>query len=206
MLLLVSSTIIEHVDAMRRSGFATLAFFYCDFREDQKKDRRGLLSSVLFQLSNQSNSYCDILSDFYSTSHRDAPNPSDDGLLRCLKEMLRLSGQAPVYLIVDALDECPNTSALPSPRKKVLMLIEELIKLQLPNLRICLTSRPEADIKLVLDPMTSHSISLHDQQGQMQDIDSYVRSVINTNPKSRRWEAKNKKLVIDVLTQKAGGV
>jgi hypothetical protein len=56
-------------------------------------------------------------------------------------------GQAPVYLILDALDECPNTSDTPTPREKVLRLVEDLVDLQLPNLRICLTSRPEVDIK-----------------------------------------------------------
>jgi hypothetical protein len=39
-----SSTIIGDIDVMRKAGLASLAFFYCDFREDQKKDLRGLLS------------------------------------------------------------------------------------------------------------------------------------------------------------------
>ena len=33
---------------MRKSGLALLAMYYCDFREDQKKNLRGLLTSVLF--------------------------------------------------------------------------------------------------------------------------------------------------------------
>jgi hypothetical protein len=57
---LASSTIVEDIDAMRKAGLASLAFFYCDFREDQKKDLRGLLSSLLVQLCHQSDSYCDI--------------------------------------------------------------------------------------------------------------------------------------------------
>ena len=191
---------------MRRSGLASLAFFYCDFREDEKRDRRGLLSSMLFQLCDQSDLYYDILTNFYSTHRRGAQSPSDDGLVRCLKDILRLKGQAPVYLIVDALDECPDTSALPSPRKKVLMLVEELIDSQVPNLRICVTSRPEVDIKLVLDPLTYRSVSLHEQIGQMEDIDNYINSVIKTDPKNKRWKAEDKQLVIDVLTKGADGM
>ena len=191
---------------MRRSGLASLAFFYCDFREDEKRDRRGLLSSMLFQLCDQSDLYYDILTNFYSTHRRGAQSPSDDGLVQCLKDILRLKGQAPVYLIVDALDECPDTSALPSPRKKVLMLVEELIDSQVPNLRICVTSRPEVDIKLVLDPLTYRSVSLHEQIGQMEDIDHYINSVIKTDPKNKRWKAEDKQLVIDVLTKGADGM
>jgi len=190
---------------MQKSGLASLAFFYYDFREDQKKDLRGLLSSVLFQLSDQSASYYNTLSTFYS-AHRDgAQSPSDDELVRCFKDLLNLTGQAPVYLIVDALDECPNTS-LSSARDEVLILLEDLIDSKLQNLRICVTSRPEADIKPVLEPLTFRSISLHDERGQKDDIENYIKSVVNTNKKMRRWTPEHKRLVIDVLTERADGM
>ena len=201
-----SSTIIQDVDAMRKSGLASLAFYYCDFMEDQKKDRRGLLSSVLVQLCHQSDSYCDILSDFYLEHRRGSRQPSDESLFRCLKRLLKMPGQAPVHLIVDALDECPNNSAMPSPREKVLTLVTELVGSDLPNLRICVTSRPETDIKGVLDPLTFRSVSLHDEIGQIGDIDNYIKLVVNTDPKMRSWKAQDKQLVIDVLTKNADGM
>jgi hypothetical protein len=107
-----------------------------------------------------------------------------------------------------ALNECSNTSAVRSPRAKVLNLIEELIKSQFSNLRICVTSRPETDIKDVLDTLTFRSVSLHDEGGQKGDIDDYIKSVIytSTHPKNRRWKAEHKQLVIDVLTAKADGM
>ena len=204
--MLASSTIIENVDSMRRSGPASLAFFYCDFREDEKKDLRGLLSSVLVQLCHQSDSYNRILSSFYSEHADGSRHPSDDALVRCSKDILRVSGQAPVYLIVDGLDECSNTSAMPSPREKVLKFLEDLIDLRLPNLRICVTSRPEIDIKRVLEPLNFHSISLHDESGQIEDIEKYIRSVVNTDPKMERWTPADRELVIDVLIKKSDGM
>jgi NACHT domain len=203
---LASSTIIEEIEAMRKSGLASLAMFYYDFREDQKRDLHGLLSSVLFQLCDQSDFYCDILSTFYSTHRHGGQSPSDDELVRCLKDLLNLPGQVPVYLIVDALDECSNSSALSSPREEVLMLLEDLIESQLPNLRICITSRPEADIKPILEPLTFRSISLHDESGQMADIENYIKSVVNTNRKMRRWTPEHKQLVVDTLTRRADGM
>ena len=191
---------------MRKSGLVSLAFFYCDFREDEKKDLRGLLSSVLVQLCHQSDSYYRILSNFFSEHANGSRHPSDDALVRCLEDMLRVSGQAPVYLIVDGLDECSNTSAMPSPREKVLTLLEDLIDSRLPNLRICVTSRPEIDIKRVLEPLTLHSIFLHDESGQMEDIKKYIRSVVNTDPKMRRWTAADRELVINVLVKKSDGM
>jgi hypothetical protein len=201
-----SSTIIENIKSLAKSGLVSQAFFYCDFREEEKRDLRGLLSSVLVQLCHQSDSYSQILSGFYSEHKNGSQHPSDDALEQCLKNILEVPGQAPVYLILDGLDECSNTSAMPSPREKVLMLLEDLINSQSPNLRICVTSRPEIDITVALEPLTFRSVSLHDESGQTEDIENYIRSVVNTDPKMRRWKAVDKELVIDVLITKSDGM
>ena len=190
---------------MHKSGLASLAMYYCDFREDQKKNLRGLLTSVLFQLCDQSSVYHDFLSNFYSAHHNDAESPSDDELALCSKDLLGLSGQPPVYLIIDALDECLATSALSSPREEVLTLVVQLIESRSTNLRICVTSRPEIDIKVTLAPLTFRSISVHDERGQLEDIANYIKSVMITDTKCRRWREEDKELVIDVLTERAYG-
>ena len=204
--MLISSTVIDNIDTMTKSGLASLAFFYCDFREDEKRDLRGLLSSLLVQLSHQSDTYSQILSRFYSEHANGSKHPSDDQLVQCLKDILGVSGQATVYLVIDGLDECSNTSAMPSPREKVLNLLKGLMDSQLPNLRICVTSRPEIGIKAVLEPLTLHSISLHDEGGQMEDIDNYIKSVVNMDSNMRRWKTADKELVIDVLIGKSDGM
>ena len=204
--MLISSTIIDNIDAITKSGLASLAFFYCDFREDEKRDLRGILSSVLVQLCHQSDSYSEILSNFYSQHANGSKHPSDDELVQCLKDILTVPGQAPVYLIVDGLDECSNTSALPSPREKILILLKDLMDSQLPNLRICVTSRPEIDIMAVLKPLSFRSVSLHNETGQLEDIDDYIKSVVNTDPNMQRWKTADKELVIDVLIKRSDGM
>jgi hypothetical protein len=201
-----SSTIIENIDEMRKCGLASLAFFYCDFRDDAKKDRRGLLSSLLVQLCEQSDSYCDILSDFYLAHRQGCQHPGDEALLQCIIRMLKLSGGVPVFIVLDALDELPNATGMPSPRDEVINFVEELVGLYIPKLRICVTSRPEADLQLVLDQLSFRSISLHSEGGQIQDIAEYIKSVVYTDPMMRRWKAADKELVIDVLTKKANGM
>ena len=205
-MLLASSGIIEDIRTLQKSGLATLAFFYCDFRDDQKKDQRGLLSSILVQLCDQSDAYSAILSDFYAAHCDGSQHASDNELLGCLKDMLKLPGQATVYIVIDALDECPITSGLPSPREEVLELVKELVNLQIPNLRFCVTSRPEADITPILEPLAFRSVSLHGESGQVEDIAEYVKSVIHTGLEMRRWKDSDKQLVIDVLMKKADGM
>ena len=191
---------------MQKSGLASLAFFYFDSRDDQKKDLRGLLSSVLFQLSAQSDPYHDILSKFYLSHLCGAQNPSDDALVHCLTDILNLPGQAPIYLIVDALEESLNSSTPSSSGEQVLLFVEDLINARLPNLRMCVTSRPEADIRVVLEPLAFRFISLHNESGQLDDINNYIKSFVNSNRKMRRWKMEDKQLVIDVLIKRADGM
>ena len=191
---------------MQKSGLASLAIFYYDFREDRKKHVSGLLSSVLFQLCHQSDSYHDILSAFYSTYLNGAQSPGDDELVQCLMELLKRPGARPVYLVVDALDECPTTSSLSSPREKLLSFLEDLVEAQLPNLRICVTSRPEIDIKVILEPLAFRSVILHNESGQKADIMKYIESTVNTHNNMQNWNPEHKQLVIDELTKKADGM
>jgi hypothetical protein len=120
--------------------------------------------------------------------------------------MLTLPGQHPVYIVIDALDECPNTSGMPSPREQVLVFLKGLVELSLPNLHLCVTSRPEIDIRHVLELLTSRRVSLHEQSGQKKDIIDYVTSVVQSDPKMRRWRDEDKNLVIETLSERADGM
>ena len=191
---------------MRRAGLVSLAYYYCDFRDDKTKDLRGLVSSLLIQLCHQSDSYCDMVSKFYSEHAKGSLRPSDAALVLCLEGVLKLPGQAPVYLIVDALDECPNTSDMPPAREKVLMLVRQLIISKYSKLRICVTSRLEPYLSVVLEPLSFRSISLHEESGQKEDIACYIKSAVQMDPKMQAWRAGDKELVINVLTQKVDGM
>ena len=128
-------------------------------------------------------------------------------MVECLEEMLRLKALSPIYIILDALDECPVTSTVPpSPREEVLEFVDELIALQLPNLHICVTSRPEHDIRVVLERLTEHSVSLHDEIGQQEDITNYVTYFVRSNQRMQRWRDEDKNMVIKTLSGKAGAM
>ena len=204
----VSSSVIQDIEAVYNAGSASMAYFYFDFRDADKQGLRGLVSSLLTQLSVRSRARCDILSDLYSDHDEGKNQPSDRILVECLKNMLTLPDQHSTYLIIDALDESSNTSGIPSPRETVLQLLEDLVNLSLPNLRICVTSRPEIDIRNVLEPLTSRRVSLHDQSGQKKDIADYVRSVVYSRSEQimRRWKTEDKELVIETLSKRADGM
>jgi len=120
--------------------------------------------------------------------------------------MLSLPGQGQIYIVVDALDECPNVSGTPSAREEVLGLIKELVDMKLPNVHICVASRPEIDIRAVLESLTSLQVSVHDEKGQKEDIIKYIKSVVHSDKAMRKWKKVDQEFVIDMLSEKAGGM
>src|SRR5258708_31365052 len=133
----VSSTIIQDIIALCDNGLASMAYFYFDFRDVNKQNRCDLLPSLITQLSNQSHRHCDILNDLYLKHQSGAQKPSEDELIQCLNDMLVLPNQQPVYIIVDALDESPDTSGLPFPRERLLYPPTHLSAVSSPNLHLC---------------------------------------------------------------------
>jgi hypothetical protein len=205
---LVSSTVIQDVEEMCKARNASMAYFYFDFRDANKQGLRDLLTSLLIQISASSGPCCRILSELHSSHDEGNNQPSDRSLVESLKKMVALPEQPPIYLIIDALDESPDTSGISSPRETVLQLVKELVDLSLPNLHICVTSRPEIDIRNILEPLTSRRVSLHDQSGQKEDIEDYVRSVVYSDSQQimKRWRTEDKELVINTLSERAEGM
>jgi hypothetical protein len=202
----IRSAIIQDVEGMHAAGLATLVYYYFDFRDVKKQDCYGLLSSLLSQLSSESDSCFAILSQSYLDHSRGRRRPDIDALKKCMTDILSLDGLAPIFIVVDALDECPNFPGRPSARGEVLELVEEIVALKLTNVHLCVASRPEMDIRMVLQPLTSLKISLHDESGQKDDIIKYINSVVHSDQRMRRWREDDQNLVIDALSQNADGM
>jgi NACHT domain len=206
-----SSAIIHDLKQFLDAGPSYMAYFFFDFKDSSKQDIRALQTSLLIQLCGQSNLCIKALFDLYSEHDHGIKQPNESALSHCLKRMFVVLGQVPIYLIIDALDECPNISksiGAPRSRQKVLEFLNELVELHLPNLHICVTSRPEFDIQNSLEQLASLKMSLQDEDGQKQDIAEYVRSVIYSHkePVMKKWRQEVKDLVIKTLSEKADGM
>ena len=183
-----------------------MAYYYFDFRDVKKQDCYGLLSSLVSQLSAKSDSCYNVLYKLYLDNSPGTRKPDIDALKTCLADMLSLPGQGQIYIIVDALDECPNSTGMPSAREEVLELIKETVNLKLSDVKLCVASRPEMDIRLVLEPLTTLKISLHDEIGQRRDIVEYLKYIVHSERSMRSWKEEDKQLVIDTLSDRVDGM
>jgi hypothetical protein len=192
---------------MREVRSALVAYHYFDFKDTSKRHVRGLLASLLSQLSDHSDACRDALHELFKMCGDGSEQPRDAALVKCLGTMLKSSGK-PIFIITDALDECPITTGTPSAREEVLDFVEDLVGSNHSNLFICITSRPEQDIQAVLNPLTAASrrVSLHEERGQREDISNYVRSFVHADSAMRRWREEDKELVIKTLSERAGGM
>lgn len=205
--MVTSSSIVTDIEPRCTTGLASVAYYYFDYKDAAKQGRRGLLSSLLTQLCARSHRGHDILLSFYEAHQDGLRQPKEVDLIRCLKNVLELPRHGRVYIIVDALDESPNKLGIPTPREDVLWLIKELVNLHHPDIRICITSRPEVDIQMDLERFASHAVSLHDQAGQRSDITNYIESIVESDPcMQRRWRKEDRQMVIGSLSQKANGM
>jgi hypothetical protein len=209
---LPSSGIIEDTMAECESRSAIVAYFYCDFNDESKQNCHNFVRSIISQLCDQSNICYQTLSRIFSEHSKVARKPSDETLDETLTKFLMTMVshpslvQAPIYLIVDALDECPNDSGFPTSRKEVLNLIENLVLLRLPNLHTCVTSRLEFDIQTTLEPLASRRVTLHAQSGQKKDLMNYVHSIVYSDDEMKRWGDEDKEFVVDTLSKRAEGM
>ncbi|KAH9073506.1 hypothetical protein EDB83DRAFT_79244 [Lactarius deliciosus] len=165
---MICSTIFQETVKLREAGSALMAYFYFDFRDLDKQHRRNLLPSLLIQLSAQSPPCCDVLSRLYFAYDNGAQKPSDSVTIRCLKDMLAIPIYSPFTLSLTH-STCLNWPGIPSLRAQVLAFVKEFIDPRLPHLHICVTRRPEFDIRAILTPLAHHRVSLHDEGGQQKE-------------------------------------
>ncbi|KAI9447731.1 hypothetical protein H4582DRAFT_2068329 [Lactarius indigo] len=186
---ILCSAIIQDITILCDAGSASMAYFYFDFRNIDKRSRANLLPSLPVQLSACFDPFCDALSRLYEAH--------DIGTHR-----------GSVYLVLDALDECFNTSGIPSSREQVLDLVKELVGMRFPSLHICATSRLEVDIRDSLESLIVSFGLFARRNGEKKDIAEYVRSMVSSNSVRalRRWRDADRDMIIKTLSERADGM
>jgi hypothetical protein len=85
---------------MRESKSALIAYYYFDFQNTSKRNVRGALASLLFQLGSHSDCCWNVLYQLYMSHQDGSEQPSDVTLAGCLRMILELPGQIPIFIVL----------------------------------------------------------------------------------------------------------
>ena len=165
-----------------------MAFFYCEHDNPKKHDPRSLLATLLQQVLRQlpAGPWDGLELDSSSTTH------SLENLCNSLKTACDiLERSRPVFLVVDALDECD-----PATREELLPLLISLGH----DSRLLLTSRNKEDIWHALKSFPSIAITDQDVKNDIhQYVTSRVRLVGDGDSSPRNVEVGDHVLLEEVL-------
>jgi sulfur relay (sulfurtransferase) complex TusBCD TusD component (DsrE family) len=201
-----SSLIVEEVERTRNKTEIVVRYHFESEKPD-KHNLRGLLASLVSQLCKSSKRP----PEFILTKCRDGSNPpSEAELTQHLNDVLAelKKTQSSIFIVIDGVDKCMETKSADSPRKKVLKFLEGLVRTRHSNLYICITSSlkegMEKNLKQMAAGPSSRQVILHDQDGQKEDIKTYIAAFVRTN--MSEWPDIKKDEVIKKLSEQAGGM
>ncbi|KAF8484357.1 hypothetical protein JB92DRAFT_1574797 [Gautieria morchelliformis] len=195
---ILCSTIIEQLSLHCRSDPSlAMAFFYFDFNNKDTLPN-AVLRSLIKQLSVQCANTPHALESLFSTNeqggaHRD---PGQEDLMSTLKTIIS-SFQA-VYIVFDALDECPE-------RSRFLMVIRDIHGWDVGQLHLLATSRKERAIEEGLSGLISQEV-LMDENLVDGDIRVHVSRTLEDDIKFRMCSAGEKEMVMTTLIDGAHGM
>ncbi|KAL7785777.1 ankyrin repeat-containing domain protein [Trichoderma afarasin] len=201
----LSSSVIHHLQKEYKDDASTaVVYFYYTFSDAKRQESDGMLASLIKQVCchrpNIPNSVNDL--DEYQ---KKGMRPSTEELQNSFISTLR--GFTNVYIVIDALDECPNIN---TQREELMEILHYILDSNLDNLHLFCTSRKESDIDDSLRPQFSKpgrgelNISSHLQEIE-RDIGEYIDSTF-TNTKYSSWPIHIKAEVRRVLIEKSDGM
>ncbi|KAI9893687.1 MAG: hypothetical protein M1814_005903 [Vezdaea aestivalis] len=179
---ILSSTISDKVqDLVKDQPRSAVAYSYFDFNDSKKQNTEAFLSSIVTQL------YKATASDLHE-----------------ILEVIMKSFDE-VFVIVDAIDECPATS---NERKNLLGSINKIHEQNVKALRFLMTSRKEQDIfRAMTRPQDQAAKQCIDIQSDIlyPDICLYVDSKLQLT-EFTHWPANLQQTVAETLKAQADGM
>ena len=156
-----------------------VVYFYFDFNDVQKQNAELMLCSLVLQLARQVDDSYSRVNTFYSSHGGGTTQPSLSTLLEMMRRIMEQS--PPVYIMLDALDECSH-------RDDLMRIIETVAGWGLQNMHLIVTSRCERDIESSLvDLVDPHNIICLQSEVVDKDIQQYVRQRLSDDKGLNKW-------------------
>ncbi|KAF1930669.1 HET-domain-containing protein [Didymella exigua CBS 183.55] len=198
---ILSSTIIEHLlQHCHANASMVTAYFYFDFNDKQKQDPELMLRSLLCQLVQRSVTIPKGVDALFSACNNGQRKPSLDALLDVTPQVIQQFTHA--YIVLDALDECTQ-------RTELMDVLKTVIKWQLDEVHLLMTSRKEQGIESILEIYVKQEDTVCLQRDVVdRDIERYVQQRISDDKSLAKWnkDAAVRQEIKDALMHGARGM
>jgi hypothetical protein len=200
--IMCSSTVIHHLqDECRSNPYKALAYFYISYEDTRTQNRVNMMKSMVKQLASCRPDMPQSLENI-RRFHDDLVEPS----LKDLESALWATSQdfSDVFLVIDALDECPEDGAKnQGERGNLLKLIRDIRGWGQPSLHLFLTSRDKYDVNTGLQPLSPLILDLAEHKTRVEmDMEVFIETILEPKP----WPRERKDRVRDTLIQKSEGM
>ncbi len=188
------SIVINHLERAFGAQKVGIAYIYCSYN-DQLQTVRRFLGSVLRQLIQRNPLLLSDLWSCYQSHERTNTRPTDSDLITLLQKQTQQYEK--VFVVIDALDECTESSFT---RKDLLDRLLDLV----PDIRLLVTSRHIASIESRFRSECRVEISANEE-----DIKAFVLTYIERTDQLRELLEGSNDLhntIIDSVLQKTGGM
>ncbi|KAJ7465570.1 ankyrin repeat-containing domain protein [Mycena latifolia] len=186
----LSSTIIGALRARREP----LAFFYFDTNNPGQHTVTQLLCSLVSQLSVQADFPDKTLNQLWETHAKGQHLPSDPVLISAALIPILTEFTRPVYIVLDALDECSEIN-------KLLKFLTQILEAVPSTVHLLLTSRPEV---VHGTNLVQAAVSLSLDGCMDQDIESYIWEKLSGL--GTEWAEDRKEQIRVGLLERSGGM
>lgn len=177
---ILSTTIVENIQQYTAEDPGkALAYFYFDFKDQQKQGPDSMVRSLIYQLSHRFVSMPVELERLYESCAKGDIQPHPDALLTILQPVFQTFLHT--FIIIDALDECVQ-------REDLLKVIRMIFSWQIKGLHLLVTSRREGDIDNTLGQLLNkRSILSIRAEDLTHDIQLYINKRLYDDVRLQKW-------------------
>lgn len=201
---MISTFLVEELSQLaERSSQMTLAYYFCDDKNERRRTATAILRGLLLQLLRQRPVlFKHIRTDFDMS--RDRLFADFHALWRIFASMVKDPEAGEVYCLIDALDECEQES-----RHLFLTSFTQLFGSQQSTktrIKFILTSRRESDIVESISAISPAIWNLQIDSGKIHnDLFKFIDVKVDELCKYKGYTPGLKEKIKSALTEKAGG-
>ena len=185
---------VDHLLKTVQSNSTGVSYIYCNYKAQADQNTTTLLAVILKQLVRNRPSIADPVTRLYDLHASRNTRPSLDEIFSALQSVL--TSYSTVYVIIDALDECPDKDGT---RSQLLAKLRDLQRKT--DLRLMGTSRVIPDIVREFNGMPTLEIRASDA-----DVQQFVAGQIYRLPKCIQRDSQLQGSVQDKIVEAVDGM